>query len=103
MDNRLTQAPIFRDISDTFTKNGMRIRNNCVGYHNEQGYGKFLFVSEIEPLFRQYNNGMKNMEIFLKGEFNYCRPNADIRTFLYDPFTGDKINWDDIRKAILGH
>lgn len=99
MDNRLTHAPIFTGISDKYENNGITIPNNCVGIHD----GNFLFVSEIEPLFRQYNNGMANMEIFLKGEFNYVRPNSRITTFLYDPFTGRKIDWDNIRKAVLGH
>ena len=99
MSNRLTTAPTFSGISNKYENNGIIIPNDCVGTHE----GNFLFVSEIKPLFQGYADGMKNMEIFLKGEFNYVCPNADISTFLYDPFTGRKIDWDNIRKAILGH
>lgn len=86
-------------LGDKYENNGIIIPNDCVGTHD----GNFLFVSEIEPLFRQYSNGMENMEIFLKREFIYVRPNSRITTFLYDPFTGRKIDWDNIRKAVLGH
>lgn len=96
MFNRLTYNPAARR-KPTVTINERVVTNYCVGTFDDE----FIHVEDIEYIFSMFHGGKENMKIFLDGEFSYVKPNADIHTFLYDPFTGNKIDWDLIRKAIL--
>ena len=98
-DNRLTTPPIFSKRAINYINNNVIVKNYCVGLYEES----FICVSDIERVFKNFSHGAENMATFLKGEFAYVAPNARIKTFIYDPFTGEKIQWDLIRKAILGN
>ena len=80
-----------------YIHNGRVITDNCVAIYKEG----FVHVSGIPKLFNQFNEGEKNMKLFLNGEFAWVAPNADITPFQFDPFTGEKIDWDWIKSVLL--
>ena len=100
MVNRLTEEPLFlRKMSHNkvVTINGRWIKNRIIADFE----GALITVVTLEDLFHRYGNDNRTngMSVFLNGEFQYRAPNADITPFHYDPFTGEKIDWDEIKSV----
>lgn len=85
---------------------GIKLKNQVIGVHYEiktdLSFG-FVTTQNLLSLFDKYNNGDENLKCFINGQFVFARPNCHIKTFLFDPTNGEKIDWELIRKAFNEH
>lgn len=63
--------------------------------------GKLIKGGDLLPFFKQYNNGEEGFDAFLKDKFVWRAPNSHLVKFYYDPFTGKKIDWEQIKREHL--
>ena len=78
--------------------NGFLVKEQVIGVFEDE----FIYVSTLGVLFNRFHNGKKSLKWFLNNEFAWVKPNARITRFEYDPFTGEKIDWELI-KVIYTH
>ncbi len=85
---------------------GIKLKNQVIGVHYETNtdlsFG-FVTTQNLLSLFDKYNNGDENLKSFINGQYVFARPNNHIKTFLFDPTNGEKIDWKLIRKAFNAH
>lgn len=85
---------------------GIKLKKQVIGVHYEPqtsfSFG-FITTENLSSLFKKYNNGDENLKCFINGQFVFARPNCHIKTFLFDPTNGEKIDWELIRKAFNEH
>lgn len=60
--------------------------------------GKLIKGGDLLSFFKQYNEGEKGFDAFLKGKFVWRAPNSHLVKFYYDPFSGEKIDWEQIKR-----
>lgn len=63
--------------------------------------GKLIKGGDLLSFFKQYNNGEEGFDAFLKDKFVWRAPNSHLVKFYYDPFTGKKIDWEQIKREHL--
>ena len=64
-------------------------------YYNEfKGYVQYLDPEGLCDVFNRYTKSCEGFEAFCRGEDIYRSPNDDLLRFIYDPMTGEEINWN---------
>ena len=92
-------APLwYRDVKKRISNGRMWLWNRVVAAYNGDNRIYFITTEELWDFFKGYTNSEQGFTQFLNGTFCYRAPNSGTTKFLYDPFSGEKIDWDAIRR-----
>lgn len=65
--------------------------------------GRLIMGHDLWSFFSQYNKAEEAFTAFINDNFVWRAPNADMVKFKYDPFSGEKIDWEMIKTINKGH
>ena len=72
--------------------------DKSVCYFNTGKIGKpYGTLNDLVELFSTFNNGEDGWLLCMQDKHVSRRPNAQIKLLNYDPFTGEKIDWNYIK------
>lgn len=98
--------PLWYDYNNTRKRisNGrMWLWNKVVAVFKGDHRLYFITIEDLWGFFKGYTMPEDGFTAFVCGQSCYRMPNNDMTKFLYDPFTGEKIDWDAIRRYYREH
>lgn len=84
--------------NERIENNRMWLKNRVVAVHNGQHQSNFIRTKDLWDFFKGYGNSEKGLTAFVNGNFIWRAPNASMTRFKFDPFTGERIDWDAIKR-----
>lgn len=92
-------APFWYDKkNERIENNRMWLKNRVVAVHNGQHQSNFIRTKDLWDFFKGYGNSEQGLTAFVNGQFIWREPNISMTRFKFDPFTGERIDWDTIKR-----
>lgn len=93
----------YEQLEKRVENNRMWLKNRVIAVHHGDHETHFITTKNIWDFFKGYSKSEQGFTSFVNGWFIWRAPNADMTRFMYDPFTGERIDWDAIRRFYREH
>jgi hypothetical protein len=114
MNNQLTPMQIwesnknvvpywYSNMTPFVSGNGVRVKNQIVAVMHKDRNSHFVSTADLWELFSCYSNAEQGFTQFIEDRSTYRAPNTSLTKFQYDPFSGEYIHWDWIKKIYAEH
>ena len=88
----------FDEQTGRLENNRMWIKNRVVCCHHGDHETHFITTKDLLAFFNGYGSSKQGLTAFVSGQFVWRAPNASMTRFKFDPFTGERIDWDAIKR-----
>lgn len=114
MNNQLTPMQIwesnknvvpywYSNMTPFVSGNGVRVKNQVIAALHRDHHTCFVTTADLWDIFNGYSQSEEGFSLFIGNHSCYRAPNNNMTKFQYDPFSGEYIHWDWIKKLYAEH